>query len=47
MARRSSDLNSSDFFLWEYLKEKVFDPQTKSLDDLKTSIADRDQKDKI
>ena len=38
MAPRSPDLNPSDFCLWEYLKQKLFDPQLKNLDDLKTSI---------
>lgn len=38
MAPRSPDLNPCDFYLWGHLKAKVYNPQPKTLDDLKTNI---------
>lgn len=35
---RSPDLNPCDYFLWGYLKSKVYRPLPKTLDDLKTNI---------
>jgi len=35
---RSSDLSPCDFFLWGYLKEKVFKHRPQSLEDLKERI---------
>jgi hypothetical protein len=35
---RSPDLSPCDFFLWEYLKEKVFKHRPRSLEDLKERI---------
>lgn len=35
---RSPDLNPCDFFLWGYLKAKVYNPLPKTLDDLKENI---------
>ena len=35
---RSPDLNPCDFFLWGYLKSKVYEPLPKTLDDLKANI---------
>lgn len=35
---RSPDLNPCDFFLWGYLKSKVYKPLPKNLDDLKANI---------
>ena len=35
---RSPDLNPCDFFLWGYLKSKVYNPLPKTLDDLKGNI---------
>ena len=35
---RSPDLNPCDFFLWGYLKSKVFCPKPNTLDDLETNI---------
>ena len=32
---RSTDLNSCDYFLWGYLKSKVYKPLPKTLDDSK------------
>ena len=34
----SPDLNPLDFFLWGYLKDKVYTPLPESLDELKTAI---------
>lgn len=35
---RSPDLNPCDFFLWGYLKSKVYNPLPKNLDELKANI---------
>ena len=35
---RSPDLNPCDFFLWGYLKQKVYSPMPQNLDDLKANI---------
>ena len=35
---RSPDLNPCDFFLWGYLKQRVYNPLPKTLDDLKINI---------
>jgi hypothetical protein len=35
---RSPDLNPCDFYLWGYLKSKVYNPLPKTLDDLKANI---------
>lgn len=35
---RSPDLNPCDYFLWGYLKSKVYNPLPKNLDDLKANI---------
>ena len=35
---RSPDLNPCDFFLWGYLKSKVYNPLPKTLDELKENI---------
>lgn len=35
---RSPDLNPCDFFLWGYLKERVYNPIPKTLDDLKANL---------
>jgi len=35
---RSPDLNPCDFFLWGYLKERVYNPMPQSLDSLKENI---------
>ena len=35
---RSPDLNPCDFFLWRYLKDKVYSPLPKTLDDLKKNL---------
>ena len=35
---RSPDLNPCDFFLWGYLKQRVYNPLPKTLDDLKSNI---------
>ena len=35
---RSPDLNPCDFYLWGYLKSKVFNPLPNSLDELKINI---------
>jgi len=35
---RSPDLNPCDFFLWGYLKARVYSPLPKTLDDLKRNI---------
>lgn len=35
---RSSDLNPLDFFLWGYLKDKVYESKPKTIDELKASI---------
>lgn len=35
---RSPDLNPCDFFLWGYLKGKVYNPLPKTIDDLKANI---------
>ncbi len=35
---RSPDLNPCDFFLWGFLKNKVYNPLPKTLDDLKANI---------
>jgi hypothetical protein len=38
MAPRSPDLNPCDFFLWGYLKAKLYNPLPKTLDDLEANI---------
>jgi hypothetical protein len=35
---RSPDLSACDYFLWGYLKHKVYENRTHSIDDLKESI---------
>ena len=35
---RSLDLNHCDFFLWGYLKSKVYCPKPRTLDDLENNI---------
>lgn len=35
---RSPDLNPCDFFLWGYLKQRVYNPLPKTLDDLRSNI---------
>ena len=35
---RSPDLNPCDFFLWGYLKSKVYCPKPRTLDDLENNI---------
>ena len=35
---RSPDLNNCDFFLWGYLKSKVYCPKPRTLDDLENNI---------
>lgn len=35
---RSPDLSACDFFLWGYLKSRVYNPIPKTLDDLKENI---------
>ena len=35
---RSPDLNPCDYFLWGYLKDRVYKPLPKTLDDLKVNI---------
>ena len=35
---RSPDLNPCDFFLWGYLKSRVYNPLPRNLDDLKANI---------
>ena len=37
-APSSPDLNPLDFFLWGYLKERVYKPLPSNLEDLKTKI---------
>ncbi len=34
----SPDLNPCDYFLWVYLKDRVYKPMPKTLDDLKVNI---------
>ena len=41
---RSPDLNPCDYFLWGYLKSKVYKPLPKTLDDLKADIRREVQK---
>ena len=38
---QSPDLTSPDFFLWGYLKEKVFVNKPQSINDLKRNIEDQ------
>ena len=38
---KSPDLNPCDFFLWGYLKSKVYNPQPKTLEDLKQNIRNK------
>ena len=38
MAPRSPDLNTCDFYLWGYLKSKVYNTLPKNLDELKSNI---------
>ena len=38
MAPRSPDLNPCDYFLWGYLKGRVYNPLPKTLNDLKVNI---------
>jgi hypothetical protein len=35
---RSPDLNACDFFLWEYLKSKVYEKKPRTTEDLKQNI---------
>jgi hypothetical protein len=35
---RSPDLNACDFFLWGYLKSKVYDKKPRTTEDLKQNI---------
>ena len=35
---RSPDLNPCDFFLWGYLKSRVFNPLPNNLDELKANL---------
>ena len=35
---RSPDMNPCDYFLWGYLKSKVYDPLPNNLDDLKVNL---------
>jgi len=35
---RSPDLNPCNYFLWGYLKDRVYKPMPKTLDDLKVNI---------
>ena len=35
---RSPDLNLCDFFLWGYLKQRVYYPRPNTLDDFKANI---------
>jgi hypothetical protein len=35
---RSPDLNPCDFYLWGYLKARVYNPLPKTLDELKSNI---------
>ena len=35
---RSPDLNPCDFFLWGYLKARVYNPLPETLEDLKVNI---------
>ena len=37
-ASRNPDLTPMDFYLWGYLKEKVYEKQPKNLEDLKAFI---------
>ena len=41
---RSPDLNLCDYFLWGYLKSKVYKPLPKTLNDLKENITREIQK---
>ena len=43
----SPDLNPLDFFLWGYLKEKVYTPRPENLQDLKTAIRREVQRIKV
>ena len=38
------DLNPCDYFLWAYLKSKVYKPLSKTVDDLKANIRREVQK---
>jgi hypothetical protein len=38
---RSPDLNACDFFLWEYLKSKVYKKKPRTMMDLKQNIRDK------
>ena len=40
MAPRSPDLNPCDYFLWGYLKTKVFETKPRTIADLKQRIQD-------
>ena len=35
---RSPDLNPCDFYLWGYLRSKIYSPKPKNIDDLKANI---------
>jgi hypothetical protein len=37
---RSPDLNACDFFLWGYLKSKVYEKRPRTTEDLKENIRD-------
>ncbi len=35
---RSPDLNPCDFYLWGYLRSKIYSPKPNNIDDLKVNI---------
>jgi hypothetical protein len=37
---RSPDLNACDFFLWGYLKSKVYEKKPRTMEDLKQNISE-------
>ena len=41
---RSPDLNPCDYYLWGYLKSKVYNPLPKNLDELKDNISNEVRK---
>jgi hypothetical protein len=41
---RSPDFSASDYFLWDYLKSRVFEKRTATLDELKVSIREAIQR---
>ena len=38
----SPDLNPLDFFLWEFIEDKVYDPKPQRLDELKATYCSRE-----